>query len=49
MISAARFSDELGMQTGAALSIYLIYIFISAAWSSDRPFSGAVTRQGDVF
>lgn len=30
-------------------SIYLIYIFISAAWFSDWPFSGAVTRQGDVF
>ena len=30
-------------------SIYLIYIFISAAWSIDWPFSGAVTRQGDDF
>ena len=43
MISAAHFSDELGMQTD------LTYIFISAAWSSDRSFSGAVTKQGDGF
>ena len=34
------------MQTGADHPIYMIYIFISAAWSSDRLFSGAVTRQG---